>query len=226
MGTTASRIGSFFNSFDQRGLNTLPRNSRILAWFSDKAYSKQPPPTHQGYLLIENLPTIKVWRNDETKTIVIAVRGTDFDAEANDYDDLKTDLQLVMNGEEQTQRFKTAELITRKTISRFPGYKIVITGHSLGGGIAYRLADKYKKLTGEVFNPAVNTRTLRDVNNTTRRIKTHIIDGDPVSGILGRPLPNTQVYTPAYGEEAIKLKKKPIHERMIYLHNVSTFPQI
>lgn len=220
MGNLASSTRRFFSSFDQRGLNTIPNNTRELAWFAQSTYQSRPPTEHRGYELDFNLRTVKVWVNDDTKQIVFAVRGTQGET------DIKTDIKLAISKETETQRYKVARNALLQVLKEYPDYKIVLTGHSLGGGIVYRLADEFQGLTGEVFNPAVNLTTIHNKQHTSRRVKTHIIDGDPVAGIAGRPLDNTQVYTPAYGTEREQIMKMPTEQRLRHLHAIKRFPMI
>ena len=222
MGNIASGIGRFFSSYDQKGLATLPQKSRKLAWFSKVAYNRNPPMEHAGFKRILNNPSVKGYVNDTTKELVIAIRGT----EKTDLRDIQTNIKVAIDSELQTDRFKTADFWVRKLMDKYGGYKLILTGHSLGGGIVYRLADKYKNATGEVFNPAVNLTTLRDADGTSSRIKAHIIHGDPVAGVMGRPLKNTQVYSPAYGKEREQIRAMPIEKRLLYLHELNRFPNV
>jgi len=217
-------IARFFTSYDQKGLATMKPFSRLLSWFSKTAYEINPPKEHAGYVLINNHNTIKAWKNEVDKKIIFALRGTE--VKDTKRDDIGSDLDFAMGSEDQNARFKIAYTIVELIMKRNPGYQFIVTGHSLGGGIAYRLGDRFKNITGEVFNPAINVRTLRDSDGTTRRIKANIIHGDPVAGYLGRPLPNAQIYSPAYGKERDELLKKPLQERLLYLHKMDRFPRI
>jgi len=230
MGNTLNIIGRFFKSFAQRSLTSIPGLTRIYAWFSFEAYNPSPPPLHAGFTLEQNLADIKIWKNDSSKKIIFAIRGTDdriFLRKADaDYTDLKTDIKLIMNSEQETERFLRAERAIVVYLRDYPGYKFIITGHSLGGSLAYRLADKYKSLTGEVFNPGVNTDAIRNTQSVSSRIRTHIIDGDPVSGILGRLLSNTIIYTPFYDiKQREQFQKLPIKEQLYKLHSMEMFPR-
>lgn len=217
-----ARIGRFFSSYDQKGLATIQPKTRLLAWFAKQTYNRNPPKEYKSFTRIVNNPTVKAYKSDRDKTIIIAVRGTQV---TDNYDDIDADIQVALGSEEQTKRFAMADNIVATMLRRFPDYKIMLTGHSLGGGIVYRLADKYKQLTGEVFNPAVNIKTIRDTAGTSSRVRTHIIHGDPVSGIVGRPLANTQVYSPAYGEERKKIEAMHPILRLQYLHALDRFPR-
>jgi pimeloyl-ACP methyl ester carboxylesterase len=226
MGGVLSGAGRFLASYDQKGLGTLNDRTRELAWFAKQSYSRNPPTTHPTQLgmftLVNNNPTVKVYKNDSIKLIVISIRGTQI---SDDYSDIEADIRIALGSEEQSSRFMDADRIVNDVIRQFPGYKIILTGHSLGGGLVYRLADKYKSLTGEVFNPAVNVKTLMDEAGTSRRIRSHIIHGDPVSGVIGRPLRNAQVYSPGYDEERGRIERMPILDRLKYLHALDRFPR-
>jgi len=220
MGNVFSGVGRFFKSYDQKGLNTINIRTRELAWFASSAYNRSPEPEHRGFILQMNAPTVKVWVSEERREVVVAIRGTQTP------EDVKTDIKLAIERENETTRYNIARNIVLAVLRRYKGYKVVLTGHSLGGGLVYRIADEFPHLTGEVFNPAVNMKTIRNETNTSTRIRTHVIDGEPVAGILGRPLRNTQVYSPAYGEEREKIMAKPFQERMLYLHALKRFPQV
>ena len=115
MGNILNVIGRFFKSFAQRSLSTIPGLTRINAWFAFEAYNLNPPTLHAGYTLKTNFPDIKVWVNTDMKKIIFAVRGTDdriFLRKADaDYSDLITDIKLIINSEQETERYKRADRI-------------------------------------------------------------------------------------------------------------------
>jgi hypothetical protein len=234
MGNVVPAIKRFFSSYAQRSLTSIPTNVQIMAWFAYEAYNPNPPTNHDGFNLKTNQPDIKVWVNPMRKIVLFAIRGTDENivklSRGADYSDLITDLKLIANSEQQTARYTRANNLVRSfiTSSLYRGYKFLATGHSLGGAIVYRLADVYPtSLSGHVFNPGVNRDAIRNTGSVSRRIQTHIIAGDPVSGLLGRALANTIVYTPFYDEvERERFNRLPIQQQLMKLHSMDLFPRL
>jgi hypothetical protein len=233
MGNTIQVIQRFFSSFRQHSLTSIPAVVRRDAWFAFEAYSSNPPTIHDGFALKTNLPDLKVWINPASRQVLFAIRGTDENIlkmrPDADYSDLATDLRLILNSEQQTTRYIRAETVVSSYLRNqaYRGYKFIVVGHSLGGSICYRLADKYHSLTGNVFNPGVNRDAIRNTASVSRRIQTHIISGDPVSGILGRALGNTIVYTPFYDPaEQERFKSLPIQQQLFKLHSMEAFPRL
>ena len=233
MGNIVPIIQRFFASFRQHSLSSIPAIVQQHAWFAYESYNSSPPTIHAGFGLKTNLPDIKVWVNPSSKQIIFAIRGTDENimklSPGADYSDLATDLRLILNSEQQTERFMRADRIVSSYVrsQAYRGYKMIVVGHSLGGSIAYRLADRYMTLSGNVFNPGINRDAIRNTSSVARRIQTHIIDGDPVSGILGRALANTIVYTPFYDTaQRERFKSLPIQQQLFKLHSMEMFPRI
>lgn len=102
--------------------------------------------------------------------------------------DALVDAAMVVPGlAEKTNRYKNAEKFLQEELGKSvanpvrPG-DVLLTGHSLGGGISAHLSRKYGKET-EVFNPAIN---FSDLKNANTQVKSHIVKGDPVSYLLSK----------------------------------------
>ena len=90
-------------------------------------------------------PVYAIFKNDDTKSIILAIRGT---ATAKDVliDGLATTKSIILDGNEYYAHagfLKASSHIANKTASQLtklltdnPDYKLTVTGHSLGGGTA------------------------------------------------------------------------------------------
>lgn len=65
--------------------------------------------------------------------------------------DIATDIQLARGKLSSTQRFKRSQAALARVRRALPGYKITVTGHSLGGSLAEAVASE--RTTGVSFNP-------------------------------------------------------------------------
>jgi len=72
-----------------------------------------------------------VYARDSTREVVVALQGTDFGSKIGDW---YADLQIVLGI--LPQYCGAAQRLLERTLSVFHGYKLSITGHSLGGGLA------------------------------------------------------------------------------------------
>lgn len=222
MGNTINYIGRFFSSFTSHPMNTLPEIDRLYAFFCFQAYESSPIESYKGYNLKTNLSYIKVYVNDETKNVIIAFRGTDIDISKGNYEDIKVDLQLILGNLTKSFRFQLSKTAVVQFMRNYPTYKIHLCGHSLGGSTIYSIASKYPNIIGASFNPGIDLNALRISRDVSRRIKTNITFGDPVSGILGRLLPNTTIYKPNNFEEIMRL---PPLKRYYTLHSMELYPR-
>jgi len=90
-------------------------------------------------------PVYAIFKNDDTKSIILAIRGT---ATLKDVliDGLATTKPIILDGNEYYAHagfLKASSHIAKKTASQLtklltdnPDYKLTVTGHSLGGGTA------------------------------------------------------------------------------------------
>lgn len=113
-------------------------------------------------------------RNPETKEVVISYRGTN----PKNVRDLGNDLAIATGF--GSPRGKAATQFAQDVMKQNPGYKVTVTGHSLGGTIAEQVATNLKGqgVNGVTFNPGsspFNSPTKQD------NIKSYHIQGDTIS---------------------------------------------
>lgn len=151
---------------------------------AEDAYSGKSAP---GYTLLEQSPTIKIYKKNNDEKIVISARGT------ADWKDVKADLALPFNNLKNTKRYKEDEDFVKKSLKKYTDKKIYITGHSLGGAVAQQLAKDNKEIIGgESFNPAFQASDIFTRNVPS--VKRNYTSTDPL-GLLGRHLPGSKVST-------------------------------
>lgn len=96
--------------------------------------------------------------NDQGQEVTLAVRGTDpdtFDPE----DWYANALIFTGSDTESTERFYGEYDKMRKIMKKYPGAKHVVTGHSLGGHISYKLG-RDLGVEGHHFNAAASVREV------------------------------------------------------------------
>jgi hypothetical protein len=96
----------------------------------------------QGYNLDSMLSNRnnQVWYNPNEKKILFGIKGTN----ALSFDDLKTDFLMGIGKLEKTDRYKDSKKILQQAKNKYQDYNVNVLGHSLGGSIAERIADKNK----------------------------------------------------------------------------------
>jgi hypothetical protein len=158
------------------------------ALFSKAAYRMNDPLKHKQTRMDSAMSVIKeggvtgfemdraesgskraVFVNKQTKEVVIAHRGTDPKLASN----LSTDFAVALGLEGMTRRFSNAAEKDAGTQEKYKGYKVSLTGHSLGATIATH-SSKQNNLKAYLFNagsgilnPSHYIRTQKQNRNVT-----------------------------------------------------------
>jgi hypothetical protein len=145
-----------------------------------------------------------IYQRVDTREIVVAHRGTEFDREARQ-DGLIADGGMVATG--LNAQVNDAMELTRHALEyanrsardygiRVP--EVTTTGHSLGGGLAQITAHKFN-LRGEAFNPYGAASLDYGVPEGGHRFVSHVMAGDAVSAA-----------SPHYGQVRVYAKPEEI----------------
>jgi dienelactone hydrolase len=176
------------------------------------SYSDNKPV--EGFTLIKQIPTVSAYKKNDSNVIVISARGT------KDLNDVKTDLNLVINNLVNTNAYKTVKRFVSEIVKKYSNNNIIyITGHSLGGQVAIQLARDFPVIkAGLTFNPAYETKDF--LNRTASNVRRKYTQNDPL-GKLGRYLPGSEV------EDKRNLVEKILPSEnvrtLIEGHNLSSF---
>lgn len=128
---------------------------------------------------IEGLSTANyaIYKNETTRTIIIAFRGT------SNYRDVLTDATLTA-GYTTDQRFTDSRNIyeTIKANLFYNSWTVETTGHSLGGALGLYLNNLYG-IKADVFDPAIGVGLFLN-NPNKNNASAHIVKGDIVSPLI------------------------------------------
>jgi hypothetical protein len=126
------------------------------AVFANASYQKDPASYlvkngQFGYVLYKPLSNKNTFTfvNVPNKEVIISYRGTDW----SKMSDIWQNLGTLTNSSVFKQRERANLKLYDQTAKTFPGYSIVLTGHSAGGGQAISVAGK-RKAKAVVFNAA------------------------------------------------------------------------
>ena len=142
-----------------------------------------------GYILDSQLTNRNraVYINPDTKTAVLALRGTSLKGDTK-YGDLGSDTLLALNMRHLSSRFNNATRTAKQIEQNYPGYKYIASGHSLGGSqtayVARRKGWEGVSYAGHTPTTAIHTDALTGLfmNKKNRGVTTHYASPlDPVS---------------------------------------------
>ena len=106
--------------------------------------------TYNKGLSDKNLSTYVVKRD---KQIVLSLRGT----VPTNYEDPVSDIGIVSTDKSlNTTRLSNNKKMINEVLQKYPGYKLVHSGHSLGACLAEQLASDFPSSQIIVFNPGTS----------------------------------------------------------------------
>jgi hypothetical protein len=120
---------------------------------------------------------LSTYVDKQDKRVVISLRGT----VPTNVMDLVSDIGIVSADKSfNTTRLSNHKKMIDQIVDKYPGYKLILSGHSLGGHLAEQLAETYPTATAVVFNPGTS---LLESNLTTPQSNVigYRTKGDPVS---------------------------------------------
>gem|GEM_PF-3435253 len=151
-GIHQSFAGVFDKVFEEDDLNLDPQDIPC-AYISDRVYLNpfERPRHIFGFELVEKFNEFEyaLYVNHEKKTWIIGYRGTEITA----IKDYISDLNILLGTHAWNERFSASVKIYEEAKKSFPGYHSIVTGHSLGGTIAYFIAKKFLPDRCVGFNP-------------------------------------------------------------------------
>ena len=156
----------------------VPEKVDYLA--AEAAYSKTPPRRIEEFQLVQQSPTIKVYRYG--RDVLIALRGT----QVSDVRDLTADASIAINRLAYSDRVKADEQFMSTVIARYPPgqYDYYVTGHSLAGAELLVFMRKYKFIKGGVaYNSALQPQDL--VWQPSTSVKEIYTSTDPLYRLMG-----------------------------------------
>ena len=113
----------------------------------------------EGYTIDKELSDNEslVLFNEQGQEVTLAVRGT----KPTSLTDLRADVQILLGEKGTTERFTGEFDKMNRIMEKYPDAKHVVTGHSLGGNISYKLA-RHFGVEGHHFNSGASIREARD----------------------------------------------------------------
>ena len=116
-----------------------------------------------------------VYVNEDKKELIIGFRGS-----TTKEDFLNSDKHIVGANLKKSQRFMREKNFVSEILSLLPNYKVVFTGHSLGGSIAIEMGNLFKK-RAVVFNAGASLVPEGMRKTSDDDVKFYSVKGDLVS---------------------------------------------
>lgn len=134
----------------------------------------------EGFEVTDATKEIASFKNDDKKEIIIANVGTR-GGTVEGISDLFYDAKIVFGGYGKSKRYKEAKEFIDKVREENPDYKIVVTGHSLGGAAAETYGRENTDVDVITFN-SPGTVKKKDAKNmeTYENIKSYKVSGDKI----------------------------------------------
>ena len=164
---------------------------KLLQEMAQSAYRGKTKLQIGPFKLLTSTPTLKFYKDDSPKRIIISVRGTDL----SDKVDLAADALAIIGKLRTSERWKRDLAKVKEVQSKFSPreYRYIAVGHSLGGAIIdLMLRDKLVQ-SALSYNPLVEPQELG--GNPKHRRVYH--KDDPLYQAFGRFIPNVEVRTTA-----------------------------
>ena len=190
---------------DEHG-GSLNTNQLTYAKLASASYQKkQSPDNIDGYICDRSFgqANSSVYFNEDLKEVVMCIRGTN----PKNPDDLLNDANILIGNITKTRRFKELSQRLSQIIEKYQGYKVVLTGHSLGGKLSQELLLKYPNYiesahvfnSGSGFDVAVKGlfckfKETNECKVMKRKLHIYSVPGDPLS-FLSRFLPHKTLTT-------------------------------
>jgi hypothetical protein len=164
---------------------------KLLQEMAQSAYRGKTKLQIGPFKLLTSTPTLKFYKDDSPKRIIVSVRGT----ELSDTVDLAADALAVIGKLRTSERWKKDEAKLREVQAKFSPkeYRYIAVGHSLGGAIVDLMLRDRLVQTALSYNPLVEPQELGG-NPKHRRI---YHKNDPLYQTFGRFIPNVEVRTTA-----------------------------
>jgi hypothetical protein len=169
----------------------MPISKAILQQMAQSAYSGKTRPRISHYTLVFATPTLKFYKDERSKLIIVAIRGTAL----SDPEDIKADMMALLGQLRQSTRYAKDKLTLEKVQETYPRpeYRYIAVGHSLGGGILDLFLRDGLIQNGMSYNPLIepNERVANP-----RHLRIYHKD-DPLYKLFGNSIPNVEVRTTA-----------------------------
>ena len=182
---------------------TIPLNSEIAAYLTDKTYLKpaKRPLKTVGYTRLPEYDSsyVSVWKNDTTGELTVTVRGTKLSPK-----DLFFDAEIMLG--KTTIKSDKLDDTLNKIETRYPNQKYNIASHSLGSAFVMSEIPDHQKHVEDYFffTPASSPLQSNDVLDKYANIPNatyYVNDGDLVSDTMRQRMHRDTLETAVYKGE-------------------------